>query len=148
MSTNPDRLYDPGSVTFFFDPRTGRVDCANHPARHFDMLNENGCKLGRQYLTPEQHDFDGIPLTRSKVTYFGIVAGRFRESEGKMLISIWNLLSEEMTKQVALALVKQQPAVHRSFAVVYISSDGYHDGTPWRRLADLLGDPRKGSVAQ
>lgn len=135
---NPDHLYGPGSITFFFDPRTGRVDCADFPARHVDMLNRDGCRLGRQYLTPEQHDFDGIPLTRTKATFHGIVAGRIALMEGNLLIAIWNQLDEETTRKTSLALRTEVARVRDHAGPTLLSTHGYKQGSGWRNLADWL----------
>ena len=135
--TNPDHLYSHGAVTFFVDPRNGRVDCDDHPARHADMLNRDDCKLGRQYLTPEQHDFVGIPLSRSKVTYYGIVAGRLALSEGLLLISIWNDLNEDAMRAAMQALVNHVTIVRDNLVRAFVSGNGYKNGTSWRSLSEL-----------
>lgn len=88
LPLNPDHLHKPGSVTFFYDPKTGRVDFDDYPLTHADLLNRDNCKLGRAFLQPEQHDFDAVPLTRSKATGFGVVAGRLGEVNGRHVISI------------------------------------------------------------
>ena len=140
LPLNPDHLHKPGSVTFFFDPKTGQVDFDGYPLTHADMLNRHGCKLGRAFLLPVQHDFDAVPLTRSKVTGFGVVAGRLGEVNGRRVISIWNDLDDEMTRTVGHALVDQVPKVHQSLADLFICTDGYHNGKPWRRLSEIVAN--------
>jgi len=140
LPLNPDHLYKPGSVTFFYDAVSGRVDFDDFPLHHADMLNRDGCKLGRAFLLPEQHDFEAIPLTRSKVTSFGIVAGRLGELNGHHIICVWNDLDDEMTRTVGHALVDQVPKVRQSLADLFICTDGYHNGKPWRKLCEILAN--------
>ncbi len=136
--TTPDHLFAPGSLTFFFDPRTGRLDLADYPVHHTDMLNRDGGKLGREYFTPDQHDFEAVPLTRSKATILGIVAGRVGEYDGRPLISIWNRLDDEATRKVVQALLDQVAAVQEIYHTGCVSTDGYHQGTAWRPLRGLV----------
>ncbi|MBI2809114.1 MAG: hypothetical protein HYX68_29375 [Planctomycetes bacterium] len=134
--TNPDHLYAPGSITFFVDLRTSRVDCEDHPARHADMLNRDGCALGKKYLTADQHDFEGIPLTRSKVTYFGIIAGRFAFCQGRLLISIWNELDEQTARKAIQALIEHVPAVRDNRAMAFVTTHGYKNVAKWFPVAE------------
>src|ERR1700677_5028299 len=135
LPLNPDHLHKPGSVSFFYDPRTGQVDFDDYPLTHADMLNRDDCKLGRAFLLPEQHDFGAVPLTRSKVTCLGVVAGRLGEVSGRHVISIWNDLDEELTRKVGQALADHVPKVRQSFSDLNICTDGYRNGKPWRKLS-------------
>jgi hypothetical protein len=139
LPLNPDHLHKPGSVTFFYDPKTGRVDFDEYPLTHADMLNRDDCKLGRAFLQPEQHDFETVPLMRSKLTGLGIVAGRFGDLNGRRVVSVWNDLNDEMTRKVAQALVDQVPKVRQGLTDLQISTDGYNNGKPWCKFSELVG---------
>jgi hypothetical protein len=132
---NPDLLYEPGSVTFFWNPATNKVDWSNHPDRHADMLNRDGCKLGRSYLRPDQHNFDAVPLLRTKVTYHGVVAGRIGKYEGRPVICIWNQLDEAQTRCVVAALCREFPQLTAGKDQTFIVSNGYRNGADWQPLA-------------
>ena len=140
LPLNPDHLHKPGSVTFFYDLKTGRVDFDDFPLTHADMLNRDGCKLGRAFLLPEQHDFRRRSLDTLQGDSFWIVAGRLGEVNSRHVISIWNDLDDEMTRKVGQALVDQVPKVSQSFSDLFICTDGYHNGKPWRRLNEVVAN--------
>jgi hypothetical protein len=100
---DPDSLYDDGSITFYFVPRSGKLHLGKYPETHHDLLYSD------EVYDDVFHDHIKLsgskpPKTRNSAVYYGhALLGRFAIDGSVPLFAFWN---SRLTKENIGAFIK------------------------------------------